>query len=190
MNDLPVIHGIYLSPFRFWQKKRIPFVVFTISNILILMSFAIRIVSVTSGLNIGQNSSKNETSVDSDSWSVIESTLLSIALPLAWFFLIFFAGGMKLTGPNISMIRYMLTQDMRQFSVIYLIFIYAFSQGEYKKYRDIFFQTNKIGSSFNAFFLFLSNDLKRKGKGNSNHFITSSFLSQKVASLFLCRRFN
>ena len=38
------------------------------------------------------------------------------------------------------MIRYMLTQDMRQFSVIYLIFIYAFSQGLYKKYRDIFFK--------------------------------------------------
>lgn len=59
-----------------------------------------------------------------------EDVLLTMALPLSWFYLIFFAGGMKLTGPFVSMIRFMMVQDMRQFSVIYLIFIYSFSQGE------------------------------------------------------------
>ena len=55
---------------------------------------------------------------------------MALALPFSWFYLMFFAGGIHLTGPFVSMIQYMLVQDMRQFSIIYLIFIYGFSQGE------------------------------------------------------------
>ena len=33
-----------------------------------------------------------------------------------------------MTGPFVAMIRYMLVRDLRQFSAIYLIFLYAFAQ--------------------------------------------------------------
>lgn len=61
----------------------------------------------------------------------VEEMLLILALPFCWFFLIFFAGGFKLTGPFVSMIRYMLVQDMKQFSIIYCIFVYGFSLSFY-----------------------------------------------------------
>ena len=62
--------------------------------------------------------------------TLISDSLMALALPFSWFYLMFFAGGIHLTGPFVSMIQYMLVQDMRQFSIIYLIFIYGFSQGE------------------------------------------------------------
>ena len=104
------------------------------------MSFLLRIVSLSINYKAAKNSTTKSDSKDYDDdqsltqelLKDIEDTLLTMALPLSWFFLIFFAGGMKLTGPFVSMIRYMLIQDMRQFSVIYLIFIYAFSQGLYQ----------------------------------------------------------
>lgn len=34
----------------------------------------------------------------------------------------------KVTGPFVAMIRYMIVRDLRQFSLIYLIFAYAFAQ--------------------------------------------------------------
>jgi hypothetical protein len=35
----------------------------------------------------------------------------------------------RLTGPFVSMIRFMILEDMRQFSIIYLVFLYGFTQG-------------------------------------------------------------
>lgn len=50
-----------------------------------------------------------------------------IALPCAHLILVFHASAVRLTGPFVSMIRYMLLKDMTQFSIIYLLFLYAFS---------------------------------------------------------------
>ena len=109
---------------RIWsrQRKRVPLLVFTLSNILTLISYILRAVSEFAPVD--------EVLIPQETLSLMEDVILAIALPLSWFYLIFFAGGMKLTGPFVSMIRFMMVQDMTQFSVIYLIFIYAFSQGE------------------------------------------------------------
>lgn len=34
----------------------------------------------------------------------------------------------RVTGPFVAMIRYMIVRDLRQFSVIYLVFLYSFAQ--------------------------------------------------------------
>lgn len=101
-----------------------PLLVFTLSNILTLISYILRAVHEFAPADrMGEEMR--------DLLAEVEDVMLAIALPLSWFYLIFFAGGMKLTGPFVSMIRFMMVQDMTQFSVIYLIFIYAFSQGEW-----------------------------------------------------------
>lgn len=101
------------------QRKRVPILVFTLSNILLLISYGIE-------LTLNYFSQPISTIL-----TLISDSLMAIALPFSWFYLMFFAGGMQLTGPFVSMIKYMLVQDMRQFSIIYLIFIYGFSQGKY-----------------------------------------------------------
>ncbi|KAI1301163.1 Transient receptor potential cation channel subfamily V member 5 [Halotydeus destructor] len=90
----------------FGYRKRATFVIFSIANLLIGTSFILRLVDHTE----------------------LEDAVIIVALPMSWFYLMFFAGGFKLTGPFVSMIRYMLVQDMRQFSIIYLVFLYGFSQ--------------------------------------------------------------
>ena len=111
-----------LTKYRQSLKKRVLLVVFTLSNILILGTYIVNAVS-----EFGNKSwmSKDVKLV----LEHVENLMLAIAIPLAWCYLIFFAAGMKLSGPFVSMLRYMMVQDMTQFSVIYLIFIYAFSQG-------------------------------------------------------------
>ncbi|XP_023240167.1 transient receptor potential cation channel subfamily V member 6-like [Centruroides sculpturatus] len=80
--------------------------VFIVSNILILACIPCRILEER----------------------YIEDCFLSIALPGTWFFLIFFAGAMRLTGPFITMIYSMLVGDMFRFSIIYVIFLLGFTQ--------------------------------------------------------------
>ncbi|XP_022236535.1 transient receptor potential cation channel subfamily V member 5-like, partial [Limulus polyphemus] len=62
---------------------------------------------------------------------LIEDLLLIIAIPSSWFFLIFFAGAVKLTGPFVTMIYNMLVGDIFRFSIIYLIFLLGFTQAFY-----------------------------------------------------------
>ena len=57
----------------------------------------------------------------------LEESLLIIALPCAHLILVYHASAVRLTGPFVSMIKYMLLKDMTQFSIIYLLFLYAFS---------------------------------------------------------------
>ncbi|XP_067126001.1 transient receptor potential cation channel subfamily V member 5-like [Centruroides vittatus] len=65
-----------------------------------------------------------------------EDILLSIALPGSWFFLMFFAGAIKLTGPFVTMIYSILTGDMFRFSIIYFIFLLAFTQAFYFLFKS------------------------------------------------------
>ncbi|CAM1305235.1 Iav (predicted) [Pycnogonum litorale] len=58
----------------------------------------------------------------------IEDVLISFALPGSWFFLMFFAGAVRLTGPFVTIIYRMLTGDMLQFGIILIIFLIGFSQ--------------------------------------------------------------
>lgn len=60
-----------------------------------------------------------------------EELLLIWAIPMTWFYLIFFAGAIKLTGPFVTMIFSMITGDMFTFSMIYIIFLFGFSQSFY-----------------------------------------------------------
>lgn len=105
---------------RHMQRARGTLLVFTLSNVLLLITFILELVIMYAGL----------TGPTRSTVILISDSLMAISLPLSWFYLIFFAGGMQLTGPFVSMIKYMLVQDMRQFSIIYLIFIYGFSQGK------------------------------------------------------------
>ncbi|XP_055936835.1 transient receptor potential cation channel subfamily V member 5-like [Argiope bruennichi] len=57
-----------------------------------------------------------------------EDILLVMAIPGSWFYLIFFAGAVRLTGPFVTMIYSMLVGDMFRFSIIYMIFMFAFTQ--------------------------------------------------------------
>ena len=78
-------------------------------------------------------------------YRLLEESLLVFAVPMAWFYLMFFAGynknyiwiisylynlhrAIKLTGPFVTMIFAMITGDMFTFSIIYIIFLFGFSQ--------------------------------------------------------------
>jgi len=60
-----------------------------------------------------------------------EETLLVVAVPGIWFYLMFFAGAIKLTGPFVTMVFSMITGDMFTFSIIYCIILFGFSQAFY-----------------------------------------------------------
>ena len=57
-----------------------------------------------------------------------EEKILILALPSAWFFLMFFAGAVPLTGPFVTMIYSMIGGDMLTFGIIYAVMLLAFSQ--------------------------------------------------------------
>ena len=65
---------------------------------------------------------------ESSQYRIIEESLLVFAVPMSWFYLMFFAGAIKLTGPFVTMIFSMITGDMFTFSIIYIIFLFGFSQ--------------------------------------------------------------
>ena len=46
----------------------------------------------------------------------------------SWFYLVFFCGAIKLTGPFVVMIYAMIMGDMYTFSIIYIIFLFGFTQ--------------------------------------------------------------
>ncbi len=61
----------------------------------------------------------------------IEESLLIVAIPGIWFYLMFFAGAIKLAGPFVTMVFSMITGDMFTFSLIYVIILFGFSQAFY-----------------------------------------------------------
>ncbi|XP_050413383.1 transient receptor potential cation channel subfamily V member 6 [Patella vulgata] len=67
----------------------------------------------------------------------VEDTLLTIAVPGAFFYLLFFARGMRTTGPFVTMVYQMCTQDLIRFGIVYLIFLLGFTQGFYFLFRDV-----------------------------------------------------
>ena len=69
-------------------------------------------------------------------YRIIEESLLVFAVPMSWFYLMFFAGAIKLTGPFVTMIFSMITGDMFTFSIIYVIFLFGFSQAFYFMLKD------------------------------------------------------
>ena len=62
---------------------------------------------------------------------IIEEAFLVFAVPGSWFYLIFFCGAIKLTGPFVTMIYAMVMGDMFTFSIIYIIFLFGFTQAFY-----------------------------------------------------------
>ena len=65
----------------------------------------------------------------------LEEAILIFAVPSAWFFLMFFAGAIRLTGPFVTMIYSMITGDMLTFAIIYAIMLLAFSQAIFYLHR-------------------------------------------------------
>ncbi|XP_035225616.1 transient receptor potential cation channel subfamily V member 5-like [Stegodyphus dumicola] len=65
-----------------------------------------------------------------------EDILLVLAIPGSWFYLIFFAGAVRLTGPFVTMIYSMLVGDMFRFSIIYVIFLFGFTQAFYFLFKN------------------------------------------------------
>ncbi|CAG0914329.1 unnamed protein product [Notodromas monacha] len=63
-----------------------------------------------------------------------EDTVLAVAVPCSWFFLMFFAGAVRLTGPFVTMIFSMITGDMVTFGIIYTVIMLGFSQTFYFLY--------------------------------------------------------
>merc|ERR1740128_503030 len=64
-------------------------------------------------------------------YRVIEEAFLIFGVPGSWFYLMFFCGAIKLTGPFVTMIFKMVTGDMFTFSIIYSIMLLGFSQAFY-----------------------------------------------------------
>ncbi|XP_023321114.1 transient receptor potential cation channel subfamily V member 5 isoform X3 [Eurytemora carolleeae] len=102
----------------FWRnlKSSPPKMIFVISNLLILGCIPLRVAQ------LGEESAFYRTK---------EEALLVFAVPGSWFYLMFFAGAVKLTGPFVTMIFSMITGDMFTFSIIYVIFLFGFSQAFY-----------------------------------------------------------
>ncbi|CAL8109963.1 unnamed protein product [Orchesella dallaii] len=72
-------------------------------------------------------------------WSgniLMEEALLTFAMVFSWFFMMFFAGAIQLTGPFVTMIYSMITGDMLTFGIIYGIFLLGFSQSFYYLYKS------------------------------------------------------
>ncbi|GAB6026275.1 hypothetical protein CHUAL_012484 [Chamberlinius hualienensis] len=59
---------------------------------------------------------------------LVEDSILTFALPGTWFFLMFFAGSVRLTGAFVTMIYSMIAGDMVRFGFIYVIALIGFSQ--------------------------------------------------------------
>ncbi|KAG1653514.1 Transient receptor potential cation channel subfamily V member 6 [Nymphon striatum] len=91
-----------------------PKTIFLISNLLLLSCIPIRAVGNR----------------------MVEDTLVALVLPSSWFFLMFFAGAIRLTGPFVTIIYQMLTGDMLRFGIILSIFLLGFSQAFYFLYKD------------------------------------------------------
>lgn len=58
----------------------------------------------------------------------VEEAFLIFAVPGSWFYLMFFCGAIKLTGPFVTMIFKMVTGDMFTFSIVYTICLLGFTQ--------------------------------------------------------------
>ena len=65
---------------------------------------------------------------DEELCRTIEEAFLIFAVPGSWFYLMFFCGAIKLTGPFVTMIFKMVTGDMFTFSIVYSICLLGFSQ--------------------------------------------------------------
>ena len=74
---------------------------------------------------IGQLGPQEET------FRTVEEAFLIFAVPGSWFYLIFFCGAIKLTGPFVTMIFKMVTGDMFTFSIVYGICLLGFTQAFY-----------------------------------------------------------
>ncbi|GAB1600059.1 transient receptor potential cation channel subfamily V member 5-like [Argonauta hians] len=67
----------------------------------------------------------------------VEDFFMIIAVPGSWCVLLFFARGMVLTGPFVTMIYKMIVGDVFRFFIIYLIMVGAFAQAFFFLFRDI-----------------------------------------------------
>merc|ERR1712106_1127472 len=65
---------------------------------------------------------------EEERYRTIEEAFLIFAVPGSWFYLMFFCGAIKLTGPFVTMIFKMVTGDMYTFFIIYGITLLGFSQ--------------------------------------------------------------
>ncbi|CAG0880517.1 unnamed protein product [Cyprideis torosa] len=95
--------------------------IFFISNIMLLSIFPFRVLG--------------HVIEDCRMCTYIEEQLLAVAVPGSWFFLMFFAGAVRLTGPFVTMIFSMITGDMFTFGIIYGIMLLFFSQAYFFLYR-------------------------------------------------------
>jgi len=99
----------------FWKnlKAAPPKFLYVVSTFLILGCVPARL------LQFGEEESKYRT---------IEEAFLIFGVPGSWFYLMFFCGAIKLTGPFVTMIFKMVTGDMFTFSIIFSIMLLGFSQ--------------------------------------------------------------
>ncbi|KAK6994962.1 transient receptor potential cation channel subfamily v member 6 [Biomphalaria glabrata] len=68
--------------------------------------------------------------------SSVEDILIILAAPCTWFFLLFFARGHNLTGPFVTMIYKMCAGDLLRFGIIYMIFLFTFTQSFFTLFLD------------------------------------------------------
>ena len=99
----------------FWRnlKSAPPKFLFVISTFLMLGCIPCRLLQFSS---------------EEKRYRTIEEAFLIFAVPGSWFYLMFFCGAIKLTGPFVTMIFKMVTGDMFTFSIVYTICLLGFSQ--------------------------------------------------------------
>ena len=91
----------------FLQKGTPPKLIFVTCNFLFLACIPARMLMIIKPEN-------------EEHYRIIEEALLVFAVPGSWFYLIFFCGAIKLTGPFVTMIYAMVMGDMFTFSIIYI----------------------------------------------------------------------
>ena len=117
-NKVPKLHYFLTYLSISFQKGTPPKVIFVTCNFLFLACVPCRILMYTNP-------------EEEAFYRVLEEAFLVFAVPGSWFYLIFFCGAIKLTGPFVVMIYAMIMGDMFTFSIIYIIFLFGFTQAFY-----------------------------------------------------------
>ncbi|XP_060075724.1 transient receptor potential cation channel subfamily V member 5-like [Ylistrum balloti] len=114
---------------------------------------------------------------------MVEDILLIIAVPGSWFFLLFFARSVKLTGPFVTMIYKMCVGDLVRFGAIYTIFLLAFCQAFYFLFQGATDSQgfNNLGDTIMTLFQMTLGEFKYQDFNNTKY----AWLTKMVFAVFM-----
>ena len=115
--------GSYFKSLRVAPPKML----YTLANLTLLLSIPFRLLQL-GGEYLGE---------EEKHYRNLEDAVVFLSIPFIWLYLLFFAGAIKLTGPFVTMVFSMITGDMTTFFIIYIIFLFGFSQAFYFMIKEV-----------------------------------------------------